>query len=47
MAASVDRGFFLLIKSGIMARRLNSSPTHIRSKLELAIVIVGPIRMEK
>lgn len=47
VAASVDRGFFLLIKSGTMARRLSSSPTHIRRRLELAIVITGPIKIVK
>lgn len=47
VAASVDRGFFLLIRSGIMARRLSSSPTHISRRLVLDIVITGPIRMVK
>lgn len=47
VAASVDRGFFLLIKSGIMAKRLNSSPTHISRRLELAIVITGPMKIVK
>ena len=31
VAASVDRGFFLLISMGIIASRLNSRPTHISS----------------
>lgn len=47
VAASVDRGFFLLINRGIMARRLNSRPTHINRRLELAIVITGPTKMVK
>lgn len=47
VAASVDRGFFLLIKIGVIARRLSSRPTHIRSRFELAIVIMGPVRMVK
>lgn len=47
VAASVDRGFFLLIKSGIMAKRLSSRPTHIKRRLELAIVIMGPTKMVK
>lgn len=47
VAASVDRGFFLLIKSGIMAKRLSSSPTHISRRLELAIVITGPMKIVK
>lgn len=42
VAASVDRGFFLLIISGIIARRLNSRPTHITRRFELSIVIRGP-----
>lgn len=47
VAASVDRGFFLLIRSGIIARRLISSPTHISRRLELVIVIMGPIKIVK
>lgn len=47
VAASVDRGFFLLANRGIIARRLISNPTHIKSKLELDIVITGPTRMVK
>lgn len=47
VAASVDRGFFLSISNGIIARRLISSPTHISNKLELDIVIMGPIKMVK
>lgn len=47
VAASVDRGFFLLIKSGTIARRLSSSPTHISRRLVLDIVIMGPIKIVK
>lgn len=47
VAASVDRGFFLLISKGIIARRLISRPTHISIKLVLAIVIIGPIIIVK
>lgn len=47
VAASVDRGFFLLVRRGIIAKRLISNPTHIRSRLELDMVIAGPIRMVK
>lgn len=42
VAASVDRGFFLLISMGIIASRLNSRPTHISIRLVLDIVITGP-----
>ena len=37
VAASVDRGFFLLISMGIIASRLNSRPTHISIRLVLDI----------
>lgn len=47
VAASVDRGFFLLARSGMIAKRLISNPTHIKSRLELDIVITGPMRMVK
>lgn len=47
VAASVDRGVFLLVSRGIMAKRLTSNPTHIRSKLELDIVITGPMKRVK
>lgn len=47
VAASVDRGLFLLVRRGIIAKRLISNPAHIRSRLELDIVIAGPIRMVK
>lgn len=38
VAASVDRGFFLLISMGIIASRLNSRPTHISIRLVLVPV---------
>lgn len=47
VAASVDRGFFLFVSNGIIASRLISKPAHIDSKLELDIVIMGPIKMVK
>lgn len=42
VAASVDRGFFLLISNGIIDNRLNSKPTHIIIRLLLVIVMIGP-----
>lgn len=45
VAASVDHGTFLLIINKTIARRLNSSPTHIISRFVLDIVILGPIRI--
>lgn len=42
VAASVDRGFFLLISNGIIDNRLNSKPTHINTRLLLVIVMIGP-----
>lgn len=42
VAASDDRGFFLFIRRGIIASRPISSPTHIRSRFVLSIVIKGP-----
>ena len=42
VAASVDRGSFLYVRRGIIARRLISSPTHISNRLELNIVTMGP-----
>lgn len=47
VAASVDRGFFLLISRGMKARRFISRPTHMSIRLELAIVIMGPMRIVK
>lgn len=47
VAASVDRGFFLLISMGIIASRLNSRPTHISIRLVLDIVITGPKKIVK
>ena len=42
VAASIDRGFFLLINKGIIESRLISRPIHISIRLELVIVIMGP-----
>lgn len=47
VAASVDRGLELLIISGIRANRFISSPIHMMNKLELSIVIMGPIKIVK
>lgn len=47
VAASVDRGFFLLISNGIIDKRLNSRPTHISMRLLLVIVIIGPKKIVK
>lgn len=47
VAASVDRGFFLLISSGIIASKLNSRPTHISIRLLLDIVMIGPRKIVK
>lgn len=47
MAASVDRGLELFIISGIRANRFISRPIHIVNRLELNIVIMGPIRIVK
>lgn len=47
VAASVERGFGLLTMSGMRASKFISSPTHIRNKLELSMVIIGPIMMVK
>lgn len=47
VAASVDRGLELLIIRGIRASRFISSPIHIMNRLELSIVIMGPIRIVK
>ena len=41
VAASVDRGFFLLISMGIIASRLNSRPTHISIRLVVDIVMTA------
>lgn len=41
-AASVDRGFCLEIIRGIIASKFISSPTHIRNRLLLIMVIIGP-----
>lgn len=45
--ASMDRGFDLFIIRGIMASRFISKPIHIRKKLELSIVTIGPEKMVK
>lgn len=45
VAASVERGFELLIIRGIRANRFISSPTHMRNKLELIMVIIGPVKI--
>lgn len=42
VAASIDRWFFLLIRSGVIPSRLISSPIHIIIWLVLSIVIMGP-----
>lgn len=47
VAASVERGLVLLIIRGIRANRFISSPTHIMNRLELSIVIMGPIKIVK
>lgn len=47
VAASVDRGLELLIISGIRASRFISSPIHIMNRLELDMVIMGPIKIVK
>lgn len=43
VAASVERGLELLIISGMRASRFISSPIHMTNRLELNIVIIGPI----
>lgn len=45
VAASVERGLELYIMSGIRASKFISSPIHMTNKLELSIVITGPIIM--
>lgn len=47
VAASVDRGLELLIISGMRANRFISSPIHMMNRLELNIVIMGPIKIVK
>lgn len=47
VAASVVRGFDLSVIIGIMARRFISRPIHIRKKLLLSIVTIGPERIVK
>lgn len=47
VAASVERGFGLLFISGMRASKFISSPIHIRNRLELSIVIIGPVMIVK
>lgn len=47
VAASVDRGFDLFTIRGMMASRFISRPIHIRKKLVLSIVTIGPERIVK
>lgn len=47
VAASIVRGFLLLINSGTIASRLSSRPTHISIRLVLDMVIMGPRKIEK
>lgn len=47
VAASVDRGCFLLISRGVIDRRLISRPIHMSMRLVLVIVIMGPKNMVK
>lgn len=47
VAASVDRGLELLIIRGIRASRFISSPIHIMNRLELDMVIMGPMKIVK
>lgn len=46
-AASVDRGWCLEIIRGMTAKRFISSPTHMRNRLLLDIVIMGPKKIVK
>ena len=47
VAASVDRGWDLLSMRGIMASKFISRPIHIRKKLVLKIVTIGPEKIVK
>lgn len=47
VAASVDRGLELLIIRGMRASRFISSPIHIMNRLELDMVIMGPMKIVK
>lgn len=47
VAASVDRGFVFFVIIGMIARRFISSPIHIRNKLALNIVTIGPDKIVK
>lgn len=42
VAASVDRGFLLFIRMGMMANMLISKPIHINNQCELIKVIIVP-----
>lgn len=47
VAASVERGLELLIISGMRASRFISRPIHMTNRLELDMVIIGPIVIVK
>lgn len=47
VAASVDRGFVFFVIIGMIASRFISSPIHIRNRLALSIVTIGPDRIVK
>lgn len=47
VAASVERGFEMLFISGMRANKFISNPIHMRNRLELSIVIMGPVRIVK
>lgn len=42
VAASVDRGFVLFIRIGIIANMLISNPIHISNQCELSSTIIVP-----
>lgn len=43
VAASVERGLESLVISGTKASRFISNPIHIKNRLELSRVIIGPV----
>jgi hypothetical protein len=48
VAVSVDHGFFVVVvNSGAIARKHNSSPNHINNRLVLDIVIITPKKTVK
>jgi len=47
VAASVDRGLGLLTISGTRANRFISRPIHMVNRLELSMVIIGPVMIVK